>query len=110
MSKVAFSSRSGGTDARPTFVSGMYKVELYVRVRRADGEPVVVSEDSGRSGRVTCRGRRVPKWADGLTSLPKPSRNRPQEHQISLRSHQNMATAYSVSLSPTSKTLSSAAC
>ena len=41
---------------------GSYRLQL-----GADVEPVVVSEDSGRSGRVTCRGRSVPKWAAGAS-------------------------------------------
>ena len=63
----------------------------------ADGEPVVVSEDSGRSGRVTCRGAVCPSGLTGPTSLPNLPRNRPPEYEIPLRSHQNVATAYSIS-------------
>ena len=76
----------------------------------ADGEPVVVSEDSGRSGRVTCRGRSVPKWADGAYEPPKSlsesSAGAPNLTSVSPKRGYCLLDQ----LSPTSKTLSSAAC
>ena len=76
----------------------------------ADGEPVVVSEDSGRSGRVTCRGRSVPKWADGAYEPPKsPSESSAGAPNLTSVSPKRGYCLLD-QLSPTSKTLSSAAC
>ena len=76
----------------------------------ADGEPVVVSEDSGRSDRLTCRGRSVPKWADGAyepcKSLSESSAGAPNLTSVSPKRGYCLLDH----LSPTSKTLSSAAC
>ena len=59
----------GRVPPNPVSGSGAYWTGGLLRSYRlqlgADGEPVVVSEDSGRSGRLTCRGRSVSKWADG---------------------------------------------
>ena len=101
----------GRVRPNPVSGSGAYWAGWLLRSYRlqlgADGEPVVVSEDSGRSGCVTCRGRSVPKWAYEPPKSPsQSSAGAPNLTSVSPKRGYCLLDQ----LSPTSKTLSSAAC